>query len=286
MKITINSVYADIHIENEKTAGEILAALETWLAGSGHRLSGLSINGEAATADTIDTFFGMEIDGIETLDLKTSSLSELTIESLLNLIQNIDTWESADFEGKKCFAASWDKSPEAGILAEQIPDIYNWTVKTFSGEGENGAELRSVCVERLREFHDPVGEINKTEYAVTEVCGRLEQLPLDIQTGKDFEAARTISIFSAVAEKIFRIFNILKSDDYSAGEITVNDMPITAYIGEFGAVLKELLDAYKQGDTVLVGDLAEYEMAPRLRALYSAMCSGDTAEINNSIKGE
>ena len=49
-------------------------------------------------------------------------------------------------------------------------------------------------------------------------------------------------------------------------EITVSD-----YIGEFNAILKELLAAYETRDSVLVGDLAEYELAPRLRCLYAAL---------------
>jgi hypothetical protein len=40
---------------------------------------------------------------------------------------------------------------------------------------------------------------------------------------------------------------------------------------EFGAALKELLAAYEVRDAVLVGDLAEYELAPRLRGLYAAI---------------
>jgi hypothetical protein len=83
----------------------------------------------------------------------------------------------------------------------------------------------------------------------------------------------TVSFFSGIAEKVFRIFNILRAEGFPVTETTVADMPITAYMGEFGSALGEMLTAYKQRDTVLVGDLAEYEMAPRLRGLYAAICA-------------
>jgi len=104
-----------------------------------------------------------------------------------------------------------------------------------------------------------------------EICARLEDLPLDIQTGKDARAAETVNTFSNIAEKVFRIIGILKLEGFPVGEITVGSMPIAAYITEFGSALRELLTAYEQHDTVLVGDLAEYEMAPRLRGLHSAV---------------
>ena len=39
-------------------------------------------------------------------------------------------------------------------------------------------------------------------------------------------------------------------------------------------MLKELVEAYEIQDAVLVGDLAEYELSPRLLKLYSALTEG------------
>jgi hypothetical protein len=42
--------------------------------------------------------------------------------------------------------------------------------------------------------------------------------------------------------------------------------------------MKELIAAYENKDTVLVGDLAEYELSPRLLKLCSVLCHETTAE--------
>ena len=45
MDISINGRPANIILETEKNVGDILSGLEQWLAGSGNRLSGLTIDG-------------------------------------------------------------------------------------------------------------------------------------------------------------------------------------------------------------------------------------------------
>lgn len=287
MRITINGVNADIQTENEKTVGEVLAGLESWLAGSGHRLSGFSVDGEAAVIDSMEDSFAREINGIQAIDIITSSLTDLIAESLEFLLQDIEAWETvketAGFDEKAVFAERWKETPEAVLLAEQMPEVYDWTVKTFSGEGALGAELRLIAEERLRELRDPAGEMGRLESAVIQVCERLQQLPLDVQTGKDSEAAGTISFFTSIGEKVFRIFRVLGTEGFFKEEITVADTPISVCLAAFGKSLTEMLEAYKQKDTVLIGDLAEYEMAPALKNIYSAICEAAGIGLENKI---
>ena len=271
MKIRVNGLDADMQPETEKTVGEVLAAMESWLTGSGHRLSGLCIDGETANLETIEESFNREIDTIHTLDISTSSLTELIAESLFNIIEDVKTYEAASFEQRIPFAANWKESPTARLLAEQSPDLYDWAMNTFSGEGSGTQILHSLAEERLRELQNPINEMETAKPLVAEVCTRLEELPLDMQTGKDARAAETVNFFSGIAEKVFRIYSILKIEGFPVGDIKVENMAIKAYIDEFNAVLQELLTAYEQRDTVLVGDLAEYEMAPRLRNLHATL---------------
>ena len=274
MEILINGQKADIRPDTEKTVGEILCALDNWLADSGHRLSGLCIDGETTSIADMESCFNREIDSISLLDIHTSALTTLIAESLVYLLQDIASYEAADHAEKSPFAANWIKSPGACLLAEQSPELFHWAVQAFSGEGTGTYPLRMHTEELIRELQDPLGEMGKAEPLVSEVCSRLEEFPLDIQTGKDVRAAETVNIFSGIVEKIFRVFNVLKLGGFPVGEIMVEKTPIETYISEFNTALLELIAAYEQKDTVLVGDLAEYEMAPRLRSLHSAVLNG------------
>ncbi|MDR1637946.1 MAG: hypothetical protein LBR93_11490, partial [Treponema sp.] len=64
MDITINGKAADITLEDEKTLGEVLAGLEAWIRESGHRLSGLEVDGEKADPLSLESFFNREVAGI------------------------------------------------------------------------------------------------------------------------------------------------------------------------------------------------------------------------------
>jgi hypothetical protein len=271
MNITINGKPANITLEAEKTVGEVLAGLDGWLNGSGHRLSGVTIDGEAAGSGSLTDVFSRELDHIGTLDIHTSALTELTAEALINLRRDIEDYEQAGFEEKKELHTRWQKSPEALFLSEQIPELYEWADKSFAGEGVSPGELLNLTEERLRELQDPAGELNKAEPLIQAIVRRLEDLPLDIQTGKDGRAVETVRIFSNIAEKIFRLFYLMKAEGYDMASLTVENIPVSDYIDEFGAALKELLAAYETRDAVLVGDLAEYELAPRFSNLYAAI---------------
>ena len=277
MDISINGEKADITLESEKNIGEILAGLEYWLANSdpryneGFRLSGLSIDGHVIGADSLEDSFNRDIDSVDSIDITILSLAELVAEALLDSRQAIDEFNGCDFAGKRVFAEKWKTSPAALMISEESPDLYEIILNTFSGVGISVDGLTAIIDERLRELEFPAKELNDMNPVITEIAGRLEELPLDIQTGKDRRAAETVSFFSGIAEKIFRIFKQLKIRGFPVDDIRVAEILVSDYIGEFNDVIKELLQAYEQQDSVLVGDLAEYELAPRLRGLYAAL---------------
>ncbi|MDR1617469.1 MAG: hypothetical protein LBS06_00290 [Treponema sp.] len=271
MNITINGKPADITIEKEETVGEVLLGLENWLEHSGHRLSGIDIDGEAVHGNSFNGAFTRKLEGIGSIDIRTSSWAELMAEALLSLRRDIDEYAEAGFETRKDFAGSWAESPESLFLAEQIPELHEWAIRTFSGGGMDAGELGRLTDERLRELGDPPGELKRSGALIMETVRRLEDIPLDIQTGKDGHAAETVRLFSLIGEKIFRLFNLMTAEGYDLGHLKVGEIPLKEYIEEFDAALKELLAAYESRDAVLVGDLAEYELAPRLQNLYTVI---------------
>ncbi|MDR0597900.1 MAG: hypothetical protein LBG14_05275 [Treponema sp.] len=271
MKITIDGKAADIALEKEKNLGEVLGGIGEWLAGSGYSLSGLRVNGEDLGAGAIAGSFDKALDAIETLDIRTAALPVLMAEALVALRQTLGDYENAPFEERPRIEQQWAESPGASFLAECIPDLSGLAARTFRGEGPGPASLASLLEERLRELRDPLPELGGIEALVESTAQRLEDLPLDIQTGKDGRAAETVQIFSAVTEKLLRIFSLLKLEGFITGGFLIDGMPFEAFIDDFSAALKELLAAYEAKDAVLVGDLAEYELAPRLRSFYAAI---------------
>ncbi|MDR3168051.1 MAG: hypothetical protein LBT93_08910 [Treponema sp.] len=269
MEITINGKAADITLESEKNLGDFLTGIEQWLERGGHRISGIRLDGEDITADALAGSLDRNLRDIKTIAIKTLGWPELAAEALLYTLEDIKTWQKASFADRDLIRQGWGKSVAAGFLKEQIPDIFAGVEKTLSGEGLSPAAFQRLIEERLRELTDPYGELKNIEPLVTTIAGRLEDLPLDIQTGKDGRTAETLQLFSQVAEKLFRLFYSLKS--HGSDVLTIESRSVQNFIEEFGAVLKELMAAYEVKDTVLVGDLAEYELAPRFVSLYTTL---------------
>ncbi|GHV15994.1 hypothetical protein FACS189493_0930 [Spirochaetia bacterium] len=276
MDISINGKSADITLESEQTIGEVLSGIEQWLQSSELRLKGLDIDGEPVDSDAVDAVFTRDLQGIDSLDIKVCSRQELTLDALSFARGYLEAF--AGTEDREILASGWKESAAASYLAEEIPEIANAVTGTLSGSHTGALAL---VEERIRELADPQGELCRMEAAVTGIISRLEELPLDIQTGKDGRAAETISLFSAIAEKFFRLFLILKSGarNTAIDDLMIDSVPVMEFLEEFGAALKEILAAYGTKDVVLVGDLAEYELAPRLRTFYSAIRTSEVPPI-------
>jgi len=269
MEIRINGHEADIALDSEKTIGDVIAGLDQWLTSSGHRISGLSIDGQAAGTSQLDDFFSRETNAVKNLDIYTSSLAELAAESLLNLLADAQTYENLNFEDKNQFLTNWKGKAQALFIKEQMPELYDIFVNLFTGQ-INPRVVFSITEERLREVKEPLPEFSNLRPLLEETCARLTDLALDIQTGKEGHAAQTIQIFSNIAEKILRILRQFDIQGYLSRN-TDDDNSFDRAIEEFGNLVKDLLEAYEKHDTVLVGDLAEYEAAPKLKELYSAI---------------
>jgi hypothetical protein len=282
MEIKINNKKLDAKLDNEKTIGEVLANLEQWLTDSGHRITELNIDGQTINTSMLEEIFEKEIDTISCIEVQTNVIAELTAASLLNLLEDIKEYEGLDHEGKVSFFNNWKESATAHFISAEIPDLYSFCLNTFN-KGEVAVQtLISVTEEIQREVNDPKNELISIEPVLNEICQRLVDLPLDIQTGKDSRAAQTIQLFTAVTEKIFRIIKQLDIQGYL--EQTTDGKPFIQLITEFGKVLKELLEAYEKNDSVLVGDLTEYEASPKLKNLFEVII--DTIEKQEEMQGK
>jgi hypothetical protein len=272
--ITINGKTADITLETERTVGEFLSGIDSWLQGSGQYLSGLTVNGASVDSLAMDQAFALSLDEITTMDIKTSRWTELILEALLALQEDLEKVSGGSLAGASGgrYPAEWETCDAGVFLSNHARDIYEAGLKSFKGDFPVPGTLQLVG-ERIRELQDPGTELAELEPLITGIVKRLEDLPLDIQTGKDSRAAETVSLFSGIAEKFLRLLRLLKEYGLDLENITVEAMAIEDYIEEFSAALEELLTAYESKDTVLVGDLAEYELAPRLLKLYSALAA-------------
>ena len=271
MEILINGKPADIKFDTEKTLGEVISGIELWISATGNRIRKICLDGSDIAGEGLDAAFDRDIKDIRKLEFTLSFFSELAIEALLELDDTCGLYAGASLEERRVIADAWEKSAAARFLASDISDICKLASDCFAGSGLSVRELKTLLEERLSELSDPLLVISGAETLVKNICLRMEELPLDMQTGKDQRAAETIQLFSGIGEKLFRILFIFKSEGLSMDTFLIEELPVRSFMDEFNRTLDEISDAYKNRDTVLAGDIAEYELAPRLLKFYEAL---------------
>jgi hypothetical protein len=262
--ITINGKTADITLESEKTLKDLLKGLDPWLEGMGQSLSGIEIDGKSYGYSSLEKSFDLELESISRIDIKTSSWTDLMLEALLGVKNDLEY-----FIGEKnalngfSERSEWEASYTADFLRQNASDMYSLVLQILDGKLTPESSL-PLIQERIREIKNPHEEIKVSVPPIREIAKRLEDLPLDLQTGKEARAAETITLFSGITEKLFRLLFFIKQ--YGGNTDSLKNV-----LTEFGSVVKEIYSAYESRDTVLVGDLAEYELAPRLLELVSRL---------------
>lgn len=271
MVVTINGRTMDITLERERTLGEVLSGIETWLEGSGFSLSGLAVNGENVELGAMEAACRRQIEEIDSVDILASTWAELMQEALVSTNRALEQWIQSRAEAIPAIAAAWNASAAASFLAGRDRELHALVEAALKGMAPDASAATSAVNERIMEIDDPRAELVSLASRLEPMAVSLEDLPLVLQTGKDAQAAATLADFAALASKLFRLVPLLKHRGIDLGDTPVDGNDFRSYIEELGTALKELISAYEGGDAVLVGDLAEYELAPRLRSLANAL---------------
>lgn len=259
----------NLTLECEQTMGEVLQGIETWLEKNGSSMSAIALNGQALTAQEVEKACTLELINIDRLDIHASTWTELLYQALTltsQLLYSLE--ETTDARVYAQLIADWEKGPIASHLVARDPDLYQRVMQAFASKRLGPA--RESLAEREREIDNPREELAATVCCLEPTACRLEAVPLELQTGKDAAAAESLRDFTFLAEKILRLIPLLRIngcdvDALTTDTLTLGKIEFISYIKELDCIVQELSSALEKGDAVLIGDLAEYELAPRLR---------------------
>lgn len=95
----------------------------------------------------------------------------------------------------------------------------------------------------------------------------LQDVPVLLQTGKDLQVLESIHRFSSDLQSLYQLLPLIPIAGIQSGADGSITATLESYPSELAPILAELLAALEAKDTVLVGDLSEYELAPRIEKL-------------------
>lgn len=103
------------------------------------------------------------------------------------------------------------------------------------------------------------------------LSAELQELSGKLQGGKDKEATHIISKLADFIEKFCHTATLsaLFEDIYT--KLSIDGRGMNEFFQDFSAVLNDFEQAIASKDTVLMGDLAEYEISPRLQSIANTI---------------
>jgi len=305
MRITVNGAPIALEAKDSDSLGVLLAEADELLDKAGSVIVSLSVDGEEVDAEGYARCAEKPaslVDRVEIRAENTASIKLRALETLLELLAIAkrsaedtaaeDTAAEDTPSGMSDGPADWKglrtgaqnmRDAFAGLFAADELSFVQFFADFLDRAGDEpdratrieisaqSDRLASVFNERLAELRSPVGEMRATAALFDERAKELAEIPILLQTGKEDLAMKTVLFFIEIFNKVIRVIPELRRSGVDTAGIVVDGMPMPEFYGSFNDVLRQLTDAFEHKDAVLIGDLAEYEILPRMTSFFAAM---------------
>ncbi len=121
--------------------------------------------------------------------------------------------------------------------------------------------------------NDIKASFEKLSELFNELAAQMEGVPVALQSGKNAEVSESIKRLADSIEQFCHVATLasLFPDTFSTSSL--NGISFKDFFAEFSPILKDFEDALQNNDTVMLGDLSEYEICPRLKEISKALQS-------------
>lgn len=161
---------------------------------------------------------------------------------------------------------------------------------------ENEAAVIGICVDGKNisadDFDDeakkPLGENTKFEFSVITkntikdsfehlsacfdtLSTKMENIPIEFQNGKAVNVSTSIKELADSIDDFCHVAALASLFPKDFTNTTIDGKNFNEFFQEFSPILLDYEQALQNNDTVLIGDLSEYEICPRLKAISQAL---------------
>ncbi len=105
----------------------------------------------------------------------------------------------------------------------------------------------------------------------SELSAKMEEVPVALQSGKNKEVSEAIKKVADSIDQFCHIAALATLFPQDFKETKIDGKQFTEFFNDFSPVLKDFETALENNDTVLIGDLSEYEICPRLKAISESL---------------
>jgi hypothetical protein len=282
VRLTINGEQVSYSLENEKTLGEVVRGIRQWLDAAGFHVTSLRADARDLLAMKPPAWDATAVDAVQQLDVQADHTGDMRVEHWRTVLSWLDmlSREVQNVQEKRADALDEllaDSSETlAGIRANPFVPRASDAVQRFTallaGQdtaalrawpaarlGEAAAvieELRGALSRRIADAASPGDALAACSRRIRDLQGSLTEVSVLLQTGHDKAAMDIVITFSDAIQAVLDLLPFLPPD-IERGKL----------ISEITPFLRDLVSAFDVKDTVLIGDLLEYEIAPRMQRL-------------------
>lgn len=292
MDIKVNGETLALDKPLSGSLGDALARVDELLDTAGSIIIGLRIDGQNLDPDDFPRIKDKPVSDFALIEVDAESQSAIKVKAITTLL------ELASLAGEAASAESSDNWPALasglGELAEAFAGLFSADELSFvqglaalaaktaeqapSPEAavraelaDRAAKLSILFSERLAEIESPEEEMRKAAALYAAQAEELKELPVLLQTGKDERAMKAIFLFIEIFNKVIRLVPELEGRGLDTKALRIVGESLPEFYASFNDVLRRLSSAFEDRDSVLIGDLAEYEVAPRMASFFAAV---------------
>lgn len=119
--------------------------------------------------------------------------------------------------------------------------------------------------------NDIKDSLQKLSTLFDQLSEKMEKVPLDLQNGKNKEVSASIAVLADSIDQFCHVATLASLFPESFNITEIDGKNFKDFFVDFSAILKDFEDALQNNDSVMIGDLSEYEICPRLKSISSAI---------------
>jgi hypothetical protein len=296
LEILINSEKISYTLEDEKSLGDVVSGIELWLNEARLVITSVRWGDRDLAAEPEPSWSETPLTEVPRLDITARLLNEVQISQLQlmldylgrlgagmksrdagSLEELLDTFADLAHTMKDSLDLTAGSAAAKGIaeLSKLITGasarmIADWPQGITDKTTRVIADLQGLVLGRLKEIGDPKSTLRAASAQLIQSALELEEVSVLLQQGEDEKAMGYVVHFSEVFASILRmVMGMSEAETLSLEQAQVEGRSLKDHLADLNRVLKELTEAFDARDTVLLGDLLEYEISPRLEPLVS-----------------
>jgi len=265
MTIRINQIAVDFTLEKEKTLADLTTALRAWAAGQNLAVLGILADGRALAADDATPLDQVQVIDVEAVPAGERDLARVAVIAryFALVVQGLTDGDQALVsELQREYPAVREAlfpllSPLAHRLTPALGTLDGpWA--PASALAEAAGVLADTAETRRRELQAPEAALEETLKVLDGAPAQVEALAAHFQRGQDREGfTEILALFTALEDLGRRVPPVLGRHEIDLG-------PWEAAMAGLQPFLQEAEQALTSGDYVLMTDLLEYEIVPRV----------------------